>query len=180
MSHLSVLTAPSCILCTSSIFSVSTIRLRLAFLWVILVGISTGVSLSAKGLMKVLVDRPAIITHHSSKSIAVRGGAFCKKCKVVQFFSVKLSTDTDPNTGKNRSSPIFRYSSEFRYSSRSWQTHHSKQKVFWGSWCVLVFPEVVCASEALGHFQVVLHHFCCYICELGYSIAKENKVRGNY
>ena len=26
-----------------------------------------------------------------------------------------LHTDTDPNTGKNRSSPIFRYSSEFRY-----------------------------------------------------------------
>ena len=30
------------------------------------------------------------------------------------------STDTDPNTGKNRRSPIFRYSSEFRYSSCGW------------------------------------------------------------
>ena len=28
-------------------------------------------------------------------------------------------TDTDPNTGKNRSCPIFRYSSEFRYFSCS-------------------------------------------------------------
>ena len=32
------------------------------------------------------------------------------------------STDTDPNTGKNHSSPIFRYSSEFRYFSCSWET----------------------------------------------------------
>ena len=34
----------------------------------------------------------------------------------------KHNTDTDPNTGKNRSRPIFRYSSEFRYCSCTWQT----------------------------------------------------------
>ena len=31
------------------------------------------------------------------------------------FYMGVVSTDTDPNTGKNRRSPIFRYSSEFRY-----------------------------------------------------------------
>ena len=41
--------------------------------------------------------------------------------------SSKSSTDPDPNTGKNRSSPIFRYSSEFRYSSYSYDTtNHGK------------------------------------------------------
>ena len=35
---------------------------------------------------------------------------------------MSLITDTDPNTGKNRSTTIFRYCCEFRYSSRSWQT----------------------------------------------------------
>ena len=30
------------------------------------------------------------------------------------------NTDTDPNTGKNRSSTIFRYCCEFRYSSLGW------------------------------------------------------------
>ena len=38
-------------------------------------------------------------------------------------------TDTDPNTGKNRSSTIFRYCCEFRYLSRSWQTLIKPQKL---------------------------------------------------
>ena len=42
----------------------------------------------------------------------------------LMLFYKQFCTDTDPNTGKNRGSPIFRYSSEFRYSSRSWKTHH--------------------------------------------------------
>ena len=29
----------------------------------------------------------------------------------------QMFTDTDPNTGKNRGRPIFRFSCEFRYSS---------------------------------------------------------------
>ena len=33
---------------------------------------------------------------------------------------LETSTDTDPNTGKSRRSPIFRRSSEFRYSSCCW------------------------------------------------------------
>ena len=40
---------------------------------------------------------------------------------------MKVNTDTDPNTGKNRSSPIFRCSSEFRYSSCSLKTTHSSK-----------------------------------------------------
>ena len=40
-----------------------------------------------------------------------------------------FTTDTDPNTGKNRSSTIFRYCCEFRYLSRSWQTLIKPQKL---------------------------------------------------
>ena len=39
------------------------------------------------------------------------------------------NTDTDPNTGKNRLSPIFRYSSKFRYSSRLYSSKYVRLAV---------------------------------------------------
>ena len=47
-----------------------------------------------------------------------------------RYRELGIITDTDPNTGINRSSPIFRYSSEFRYSSRSLHIHIAPWKMF--------------------------------------------------
>ena len=41
--------------------------------------------------------------------------AFKVKHGKTYLSATHVSTDPDPNTGKSRRSPIFRYSSEFRY-----------------------------------------------------------------
>ena len=47
-------------------------------------------------------------------------GKACALCNLETVTVQKeRDTDTDPNNGKNRRSPIFRFSGEFRYSNCS-------------------------------------------------------------
>ena len=83
--------------------------------------VNTNPSLSLPYLYLFYKDQQDVGSFPKSKDEYSFEHLFSCVCNILFPLQYKsCCTDTDPNTGKNRSSTIFRYCCEFRYLSRSW------------------------------------------------------------